>query len=166
MGLAFRSGLRNVRLWVFLKANGDQIDRERAHIASEKRRRSKIVMTSFSLASKYVWSPFYRRCSVWNNLLEWDVTFTVFPHFGILFQQLNDSLAQIKDQSNMFSIFWTLLTSPDTSTWSFLKKCHILLLDYFDKSFVSCEIGPTRLGIRWCDVSPNVGWVELHKLQI
>ena len=111
MGSAFRSGLRNVRLWVFLKANGDQIDRERAHIASEKRRRSKIVMTSFSLASKYVWSPFYRRCSVWNNLLEWDVTFTVFPHFGILFQQLNNSLAQIKDQScfQYFELYWPLL---------------------------------------------------------
>ena len=111
--------------------------------------------------------PFYRHCSVWNNLLEWEITFTVFPHFGILFQQLNDSLAQIKDQSNMFSIFWTLLTSPDTSTWSFLEKCHILLLDYFDKSFVSCEIVSTQLGIRWCDVSPTVGGgVELHKLQI
>ena len=54
----------------------------------------------------------------------------------------------------------------DTSTLTCNKKCHILPSHYCDKSFVSCEIVSTRLGIRWCDVSPNVGRVELHKLQI
>ena len=82
--------------------------------------------------------PFYRHCSVWNNLLEWEITFTVFPHFGILFQQLNDSLAQIKDQSTMFSMFWTLLTSPDTSTWSCHKKMSHFVVGLFWQKF--CEL--------------------------
>ena len=37
---------------------------------------------------------------------------------------------------------------------------------YCDESSVSCEIVSVQLGIRRCAVSPNVGTVELHKLQI